>query len=455
MERHLATVGINIVVAYQWASLLFIPGVYGSLGDELGFTIEQLGLLLTNRLIAMYFSLIFFAWTSLHWPRNLVLVVTVGMSGIFTLLNMASNDYPTFLMLDILAGMSLGAVVPVARSLIPNYYVLEERGRYFGYLELSQGVGGIFGVGISTYIVSTGKLRVWSMVYLFMAMLAFPVCCVSMAWIKDPIRDTRSRKELQEIYPGLQMLEDDIPSKRDIRDIFRNPVFIGIVGQGIGAFPWSGLSFLILWFQRMGVPESLGILIYGAVGIGAALGGLFGGLLGDWISKRDLCGVGQKFGRISVAHVSVIMGIPFIAVLMNAIPYEFEFWWVYALVGGLMGLIIAWPPANNSAVLSDIFPQRLHPIAFAIQYCFEGGLASFSPYLTGYLTSEVFGGKDLTPPGGEAQWVSFSPERQHAALKGLAMSLTLIGVTFWGISQFFYILMYCYYPGRSRSLNNI
>lgn len=455
MERKLATIGINIVVAYQWASLLFIPGVYGSLGDELGFTIEQLGLLLTSRLIAMYFSLIFFAWASLHWARNMILVVTIGLSGIFTLLNMACNDYPTFLMLNIMAGICLGAVVPVARSLIPNYYVLEERGRYFGYLELSQGVGGILGVGISTYIVSTGKLRVWSMVYMFIAVLAFPVCCVSMAWIKDPIRDKRDKKALQEVYPGLQTLEDDIPSKQDIRNIFRNPVFLGIVGQGIGAFPWSGLSFLILWFQRMGIPESLGIVIYGAVGIGAALGGLLGGLLGDWASRKDLCGIGRKYGRIYVAHISVILGIPFIAILMNAIPYKFEFWWAYALVGGLMGLIIAWPPANNSAVLSDVFEQRLHPIAFAIQYCFEGGLAAFSPYLTGFLTDEVYGGGDLTPPGGQIEWENFPEGRQRVALKALAMSLTVIGVSFWGAAQFFYFLMYCYYPDRSRSLNNI
>jgi hypothetical protein len=105
--------------------------------------------------------------------------------------------------------------------------------------------------------------------------------------------------------------------------------------------------------------------------------------------------------------------------------------------------------------LSDVFEQRLHPIAFAIQYCFEGGLASFSPFLTGFLTGEVYGGEDLTPPGGQAEWENFPEERKRVALKALAMSLTVIGVSFWGLAQFFYILMYCYYPDRSRSLNNI
>ncbi len=135
------------------------------------------------------------------------------------------------------------------------------------------------------------------------------------------------------------------------------------------------------------------------------------------------------------------------------IPYKKEFWWLYAIVGGLMGLTIAWPPANNSAIQSDIFPQRLHPMSFAIQYWIEGTVASFCAVTIGYLTEHVFDGQDLTPPGGQQEWDSFSEERKQVALSAMAKSLVVVGAGCWGVAQFFYFPMYYYYPERSRSLN--
>ena len=38
------------------------------------------------------------------------------------------TSYGSFMFINILSGASLGMVVPVTRSLIPNYYLLEDRG---------------------------------------------------------------------------------------------------------------------------------------------------------------------------------------------------------------------------------------------------------------------------------------------------------------------------------------
>lgn len=450
MERTRATAALNVAVGYQWASLLFLPGIYTALGNQPAFEIEQMGLFLTVRLLGMYISLGVFAWASIHWPRNKILCWSIVTGGAFTLFNMFCDSFALFLVMNLMAGICLGAVVPITRSLIPNYYEIKERGRYFGYLEMSSGVGGILGTGLAQFITSTGAPDAWRMVFFTMAISAFPVAITSLFWVVDPLFDPREYKELIQIFPGLQHVKDDVPTKRDLREMFTNPVYLGILGQGLGAFPWSGNSFLILWFQRMGIPQGLAFLIFLAVGVGAALGGLIGGILGDACARRG--GRWAKYGRIWVAHFSMIMGIPYIAVLVNAVPYDWHLWWVYLLLGGAMGLTIAWPPANNSTILSDVFPQRMHAHAFAIQYWFEGGIASFSPYVIGELAKEVFGGGDITPPGGEREWDAYSWERKEKALRAMAASFTFVAALFWGVAQFFYIPIYLYYPSRSLSL---
>jgi MFS family permease len=275
--------------------------------------------------------------------------------------------------------------------------------------------------------------------------------------VKDPILDPDLKdlehKELILYFKGLQDEEDHVPSKNDIRKIMTNPMYLMILGQGLGAFPWSGNSFLILWFQRMGISEDIAVVIFAAVGIGAALGGLIGGIIGDRVTRLNVCGVGEKYGRIITAQYSVALGIPFSCALLLGIPRDKAYWWVYALVGGLMGISIAWPPANNAAMQSDIFPQRLHAMSFAIQYWFEGTIASFCPWVIGLLDTGVFEGEDLTPPGGQTEWNSFGLDRKILALNAMANSIAVVDVVFWGVTMPFFIGMYFFYPRYSRSLN--
>jgi MFS family permease len=458
----LAAFSLNLAVVIQWMSLLFIPTIYNTLSDELGYTEQQLGLLLTTRLVAMFCSLPFYAWLCYYRPRNEILSFSMFLSMITNLLNVFAVEYASFLIINILTGFFLGGVIPVGRSLIPIYFKLEDRGRWYGYFELSSGIGGFLGCGVAVAVVmktmeSQYPSMSWQMVYCVISVLKLPSIICSLFYVLDPVLSPElqqyTHKELVLIFPGLQDEASHIPSKEDMRKIMRNPMYLMILGQGLGAFPWSGNSFLILWFQRMDIPEGVAVVIFAAVGLGAALGGLIGGVFGDRLVKNNSCGIGEKYGRILVAHISVIMGIPFISVLMFTIPREAQYWWVYAIVGGLMGLCIAWPPANNSANQSDIFSQRLHPMSFAIQYWIEGTIASFCPFTIGYLTENVFDGADLTPPGGQTEWDSFSPEKKLHALNAMAKSIVLIGCLFWGVAQFFYFGMYYYYPKLSRSLN--
>jgi MFS family permease len=422
--RFLSTAAINLSVTSQWMSLLFIPATTASLVDGMGFTIAQIGALHSMRLLSMFFSLPVFAWLCYYVHRGRLLALTLAISSLLTIINTYALDYPAFMAVNLLTGLSLGAVHPVARSLIPAFYPLSERGTYFGLIELASGVGGFIGVGLAVVFDQRhSPLGDWKSVYTVIGILQLAMAIGCLLLLEDPGVGER-------------------PSRSDLRGVFSKWTFIGIVSQGmLGAFPWAGFTFLIPWYERIGMGKTLSTLIFASVAIGAAVGGLVGGWVGDKISKRF-----PLRGRSLLTLFSVMTGVVFAPCLLAAIPHRPEFTGAFIVTGGLMGLFISWPAANIAAIQSDIFPENLHPTSFAIQFWLEGSFSALSPMFVALLNDQVFGCALLMPPGGEKEWLSFSVGKRELLLKGMANSLITVCCVFWLCCAMGVIVIYRNYP---------
>ena len=152
-----------IAILGQWANCLLLPSIYNRLTDSLGFDASQLGLLHAMRLFSMFGSLPLHAYLSQFYHRGRLMSLSLIVGGFVTMLNVIGLTFTTFMILNMLAGCSLGMVVPVTRSLIPNYYRLEDRGSAFGILEVAGGLGGFVGAGmgviITRYTQPFGQVR--------------------------------------------------------------------------------------------------------------------------------------------------------------------------------------------------------------------------------------------------------------------------------------------------------
>lgn len=77
--------------------------------------------------------------------------------------------------------------------------------------------------------------------------------------------------------------------------------------QGIvGSIPWSGMVFLTLYFQLLGMSDFAASLQMALLLGSTALGGLLGGWIGDKAATKY-----PDHGRILVCQFSVAVGIPF------------------------------------------------------------------------------------------------------------------------------------------------
>ncbi|KAF4726203.1 hypothetical protein FOZ63_023067, partial [Perkinsus olseni] len=115
--------------------------------------------------------------------------------------------------------------------------------------------------------------------------------------------------------------------------------FVVIVLQGcFGTIPWGAFTFTTLWLQYIGFSDrSAGslIVLYMAA---AVIGGVLGGNLGDWATRKW-----RYFGRPFVAVCSVAAGIPTLAVAFFVVPRTTSSYSSYAFLLVIFGLVAAWP----------------------------------------------------------------------------------------------------------------
>ena len=93
---------------------------------------------------------------------------------------------------------------------------------------------------------------------------------------------------------------------RTLYRIMSIPTFVLLVLQGVpGATPWQALSFLTMYWLTLGYSPSAAATIVALTKLGSAFGAYLGGVFGDFCARK--CSA----GRVLVAQLSVVLGVPF------------------------------------------------------------------------------------------------------------------------------------------------
>lgn len=225
----------------------------------------------------------------------------------------------------------------------------------------------------------------------------------------------------------------------EARGVMRIPTFQIIVGQGaVGSFPWSALSFVPLWLELIGFSHKQTAFLMGLFVVAGSLGGLFGGQMGDTLSRHF-----PNAGRIILAQISSGFGIPLAAVLLLVLPDDPSTGLVHGLMFFIIGFFISWNgPATNNPIFAEIVPERQRTSIYALDRSFESILSSFAPPVVGILAQHVYGYKPI--PEGSSKAVEVKTDRENAA--SLAKALyTSIGIPL-ALCCLIYTFLYWTYP---------
>lgn len=235
-----------------------------------------------------------------------------------------------------LNGIGLALVLPAISSLVADYTDDHTRGAAFGWLQMTCNLGSILGGSFGVLLAPVTFLGVAGWRLAFHAVAAVSVALGALMWLlaADP-RGAKSKAAAKE--EAAELL-------RDARLVLSVPTFQIIVAQGIaGSIPWSALNFAAMWLELIGFTHWQTSVITGLYLFATALGALFGGLVGDPVSRRF-----PNTGRIALAQVSSASALPLGAILLLALPNDPSTGVAHAVTFFIMGFAISWNASSTN-----------------------------------------------------------------------------------------------------------
>ncbi len=444
---------INSASIIDEADDQILPAIYLPLQQRLGFSLVQLGAITAVGSLLQSVSTPIWGWLSDTQSRKTILSLGCFLWGLFTFLLGTSDTYVNMLFFRAMTGIGLAVIIPTAQSLITDYFFEEERGIAFGWLGLTAVIGAIVGTLFATAIGSDIYFGIdgWRLVFFAISTFSIFIALINFKYGIDPVRGNAENELHNVINPRTEHFFSI--SKTDFIKILSNRTYILIVAQGIaGSLSFASLVFAITWFEWVGFPSIIAGIIFAVVAIGAALGNLFGGWIGDKASKWD-----YDKGRIIISQISVFSGIPLMITFFWILPHDNSILTIslFILVGSFTGFTISWSAsATNYPIFSEIFEPEIRGSAYAIDNLLEGSIAASGTLIVSFLADNIFGyipatGKSLI----DLSKLSYTIRENN--INALANALVISTVIPWLICLFIYFFVYSSYPRDRDKIKNI
>lgn len=369
------------VCAIEGADAQLLPASFRALEVHLGLTPSRLAFLALGQALAQFtFAPIWGNLADSGYSRKRLLAGGAFSWGVLTLLLSLVSSYPAMLGLRILNGMALGSLGPISQSLIIDYSAATERGTYFGGVQFASNIGNIV-CSVSTSTISMwlifGQVQGWRFAFACVANLSILLAFAIFLYMPEPPRHQSATApsiagELSKVIRYLRI-----------------PTFRVLVAQGMfGSIPWSALSFMIFYFQYIGVSDFHAAFLYGLIMLGGAFGGILGGIVGDRLAIWS-----PTHGRAITAQISVASGIPLVAAVLTGNPAAPAEFYPYCVLMFAFGLMSAWCSSGvNRPILAEIVDESDRASVFGWLMTIDGSFAALlGAPMVGILAEQLFG----------------------------------------------------------------
>lgn len=428
---------VNLAGIMERADESLLPGVYKEVGEALHTSPTGLGALTLFR--SMVQSLCYPLATYLAVRHNRAHVIAYGafLWAAATFLVAFSSTYFEVAVSRALNGIGLAIVAPAIQSIVADSTDDSHRGTAFGWLQLTSNIGSILGGLFSLLIAPVTFLGIpgWRISFHLVGFISVVVGVLVRLFARDPHFPDGSAGAGSKVpkKPFISEVKDLVQEAKKVIGV---QSFQIIVAQGVtGSFPWSALSFSAMWLELTGFSHAKTAFLMGLFVVANSLGGLFGGMMGDVLSKRL-----PNSGRIILSQISSASAIPLAAVLLLGLPDNPSSIFLHGLVLSITGFCISWnASATNNPIFAEIVPEKSRTSIYALDRSFESILSSFAPPIVGLLAQYIYGYKPV-PEGAE----HITTDRENAT--SLAKALyTAIGIPM-ALCCFIYSFLYRTYP---------
>jgi predicted MFS family arabinose efflux permease len=379
------------------------------LRSGLGITNTDIGLLVTVTALVAAVATMPFGVLADRVRRTWTLGAAIALWSIAMFWSAVVSSFDELLLSRLFLGVVTAAAGPLVASLVGDYFPATERGRIYGYILAGELLGAGFGFAVTGDIATLS----WRAAFVVLALPA-----LVLAWfvvklpepprggtaplenINAPPVDPRrtddgrpsdahqlARERGIEPDPTLVLPKDrqDIGFAAAVRHVLRvRTNLVLIAASACGYYFLAGLQTFGSEFvkEQYRINQAFANVLLLLVGIGAVLGVLAGGFLGDWLVRRRFLNGRILISVISAAGATVLF-VPalFVRTAFGALPY---------LALAALALSAQNPPLDAARL--DIMPSQLWGRAEAIRTVLRALAVALAPLLFGVVSDHVFGG---------------------------------------------------------------
>jgi MFS family permease len=405
------------VLALSSADTATVGASATPLRHSLHITNSDLGLLVGMTCVVAAVASLPFGVIADRMRRRTVLGFSIVLWGVCMVWSALVGSFEHLLISRLALGVVTASAGPIIASMLGDWFPRAERSRIYSYVLTGELLGG--GVGFAF----TGDISAlsWRLSFLVLAVPAF-VLARMVFRLPEPIRGGRgvihtgtTEIPTEPVVPSDPFDEIDDPADNVAHHVSRSkgvepdpdqvlavePQRMGfwqatryimsirtnvamIVASAFGYFYLTGVQTFgaEMVHQQYGINPAVANLLILVVGLGAVIGVLVGGRLGDTLLRHRFLN-----GRVFVAAISAAIAAgAFVPALlthhpMRALPY---------LVLAAFGLSAQNPPLNAARL--DIMPAPLWGRAEGIRTFLRTAAQALAPMLFGFTSDYVFGG---------------------------------------------------------------
>ena len=460
-----------LVASLDNADKQLLASSFPLLERTLHLSVETLGYFSMFTNLSYALSLPFWGWLVHRYGMqhvHLVLSVACAAWGLASILTAASgSSLVGQAFFRCLNGAALGSILPLSQTILVGMVVPSMRGRAFGWMSVCEKLAGTAAAASVVYFDD------WQRSYYLLGFLSVVMAAIAKKELTPGKRTQAKQQAIRRdtnASSGITPLRSDslkandsdndddeetsTPNNTSIGDndeddefgsqpklsvmqilqrIAKIPAFVCLVAQGIfGGTPWDMMSFMLLLLDWRRFTREQIVSIQFSTGLSGTVGGWLGGLLGDYSAHRW----GTQ-GRVGVALVSVIGGIPLYGMFLFATNYYTAFVYV-----NFFHLVATWAPAGAlRPICADLArnpSERAQIVSLWIILEKTSG-AIFGAPLVGYLTGHMVQMRDSD---------SSVTTKEEMSIKAHALAWNL-----FGLSTLFWALCACAWVAMAVTMN--
>ncbi|XP_049398753.1 uncharacterized protein LOC125862671 isoform X3 [Solanum stenotomum] len=343
----LTLVLVNLAGIMEKADESLLPGVYKEVGDALHTDPTGLGSLTLFRSMVQSACYPIAAYLAARHNRAHVIAYGAFLWAAATFLVAFSTTFFQLAVSRALNGIGLAIVSPAIQSLVADSCDENNRGMAFGWLQFTSNIGSLVGGYVSLLIAPITFMRIpgWRLSFHLVGLISVVVGILVRLFATDPHFPDDNLRSSSKVHGSSYSFISEVQGLlEEAKSVVKIPSFQIIVAQGVmGSFPWSALSFAPMWLELTGFTHVETAILLSLFVVGDSIGSLFGGRMGDVLS-RSL----PNSGRIILAQISSGTAIPLAAILLLALPDDPSSIFMHGLVLFVSGFFISWTaPATN------------------------------------------------------------------------------------------------------------